>query len=77
MNHFLDTELKVGVGGGGVSIPDRRDVGRTNMWEGKGGIKEHVEVCVAKWGRRPGVVLVDFFERGEVVWAQDVMNGVG
>ncbi|KAL8792035.1 MAG: hypothetical protein Q9195_005376 [Heterodermia aff. obscurata] len=71
VNHFLDTEVGV------VSIPDRRDTKRTNSWVGKGGIGEHVSACEAKWGRKPGVVLVDFFEEGEVIKAQNLLNGFG
>ena len=55
-----------------VSIPDRRDAKRTNSWEGIG---EHVRVCEGKWGRKPGVVLVDYFEQGEVIKAQNLLNG--
>lgn len=69
VNHFLDTEV------GQVSIPNRRDAARTNSWAGKGGIGDRVGVCTGKWGRRPGVVLVDFFERGEVIRVQDRLNG--
>ena len=55
-----------------VSIPDRRDAKRTNSWKGIG---EHVRVCEGKWGRQPGVVLVDYFEQGEVIKAQNLLNG--
>ena len=69
VNHFLDTEV------GQVSIPNRRDAGRTNSWMGKGGVGERVDVCETKWGRKPAVVLVDFFEMGEIVRIQNRLNG--
>ena len=71
INHFLDTEV------GPLSVPDRRDAKKTNNWVGRGGIGEHVKACEAKWGSKPGVVLVDYFEEGEVIRAQDLMNGFG
>ena len=70
VNHYLDTEVGV------VDIPNRRDTWRTNSWAGAGGIGQHVEACVERWGEGPAVVLVDYFEKGEVILAQNRMNGL-
>ncbi|KAI4254560.1 MAG: hypothetical protein LQ352_003031 [Teloschistes flavicans] len=73
VNHFLDTRLYVA---GSPEVPDRRDAGRTNAWEGKGGIGDHVGRCAGMWGRRPAAVLVDYFDRGDSLKAQRLLNRV-
>ncbi|KAI4144654.1 MAG: hypothetical protein L6R39_004100 [Caloplaca ligustica] len=69
MNHFLDTKVL------GMEVPDRRDARRTNAWRGKGSIGEQAERCAGSYGKAPAVVLVDYFDRGEVFKAQDTLNG--
>ncbi|KAI4269114.1 MAG: hypothetical protein LQ337_007476 [Flavoplaca oasis] len=43
---------------------------------GEGSIGTQVEKCEGLYGRRPGVVLLDFVDEGEGVEAQRVLNGL-
>lgn len=70
VNHYLDTEVGV------LDIPNRRDAGDTNSWDGRRGIGQHLRACEARWGTKPGVVLVNYFEKGDVIRAQDRLNGL-
>ncbi|ODH46804.1 hypothetical protein GX48_07103 [Paracoccidioides brasiliensis] len=70
MNHYLDIERI------GLLFPDRFSAPRTNAATGKGSIGAQVELCAAMHGRKPNVVLVDFLNQGDVLRAQDTMNGV-
>ncbi|KAI4198795.1 MAG: hypothetical protein LQ350_005036 [Teloschistes chrysophthalmus] len=72
MNHFLDTKLHVL---GSPEVPDRRDAGRTNAWGGEGGVGDHVGRCAGRWGRRPAAVLLDYFDKGDGLKAQRLLNG--
>lgn len=56
-------------------VPDRRDAKKTNAWIGKGSIGEQAERCMGMHGRAPNAVLVDYFDRGQVLEAQDRLNG--
>ncbi|KAL8932301.1 MAG: hypothetical protein Q9211_006396 [Gyalolechia sp. 1 TL-2023] len=69
MNHFLGTKVL------NMIVPDRRDATRTNAWKGKGSIGEQAQRCMGMYGRAPGAVLVDYFDRGQVLQAQDRLNG--
>lgn len=71
INHFLDTQLFFQ-----MVVPNRRDVSRTNALAGHGSIGAHVELCSALHGNLPNVILVDYFERGEVFKVQRLMNGL-
>ena len=71
VNHYLDTKIL------GFVVPNRRDAHRTNALEGKSGIKKQVELCLsAHDGKWPRVVLVDYFDAGQVRKAEAWMNGV-
>ncbi|KAI4214471.1 MAG: hypothetical protein LQ351_002888 [Letrouitia transgressa] len=72
MNHFLDTNIKIG----GVKVPDRRDAARTNAATGKGSIGVQAELCTRIHGRAPAAILVDYFDKGEVFKVQNVLNGL-
>ncbi|KAL8738201.1 MAG: hypothetical protein Q9181_000972 [Wetmoreana brouardii] len=70
VNHFLDTRIA------GALVPDRRDASKTNAWEGRSGIEKHVGMCMGMYGgRKPGAVLVDYFDKGETLKAQALLNG--
>jgi hypothetical protein len=71
VNHFLDIKLF-----DDVLIPDRFHASRTNAATGAGSIGAQNDVCKSKWGRKPNIVLVDFFENGNVFVAEDTMNGL-
>ncbi|KAF8429098.1 hypothetical protein EV426DRAFT_702890 [Tirmania nivea] len=40
-----------------------------------GALLSHLDACYTAWGRRPNFVMVDFFDRGNVFLAQDIING--
>ena len=71
VNHFLDTKMWLG-----IEIPDRKDVADTNAMTGEGSLGVQVELCGELWGVKPWGVLVDYFEKGEVVKLQNQLNGV-
>ncbi|KAI4164636.1 MAG: hypothetical protein LQ342_001610 [Letrouitia transgressa] len=73
MNHFLDTNIKIG----GVMVPDRRDAARTNAATGEGSIGAQAELCMRMHGRAPAAILVDYFDKGEVFKVQNALNGLG
>jgi len=70
MNHYLDTNVL------GMDLPNRRDAERTNAESGKGSIGAQVDLCVKMHGYAPKGVLVDYFDKGDVVKTQDRMNGL-
>lgn len=70
MNHFVDDEFL------GIATPDNEHDFRTNAAQGKGSIGESAERCEGLWGRRPNLVLVDMFDRGQVEEAEGRLNGV-
>ncbi len=57
-------------------VPDRKDVARTNAMRGEGSVGAQVQLCSDAWGERPWGVLVDYFEKGQVVKLQNQLNGV-
>ncbi|KAL8997243.1 MAG: hypothetical protein Q9169_003436 [Polycauliona sp. 2 TL-2023] len=69
VNHFLDTKI------GGIQIPNRRDVAKSNSWGGRSGIGTHAETCIGMYARAPAAVLVNYFDKGRVFEAQDRLNG--
>ncbi|KAL9613408.1 MAG: hypothetical protein Q9167_002056 [Letrouitia subvulpina] len=73
INHFLDTNIKIG----GVMVPDRRDAARTNAATGNGSIGAQAELCMRMHGRAPAAILVDYFDKGEVFKVQNALNGLG
>ncbi len=86
VNHFLDVDIF------GVLIPDTLALGKTNAPTGKGSIGAQADLCTSTWGRKPNVILVDYFDAGEfevathlvltnyyegdVFKAQDTLNGL-
>lgn len=60
VNHFLQVKI------GDIFIPNEILLGRTNAPSGTGSIGAQVDLCKSKFGgRKPKVVLVDRFNRGE------------
>jgi len=70
VNHFLDVDVL------GILIPDDPADKKTNAATGTGSIGAQADVCVGTWGRNPNVVLVDYFENGDVFTAQNTLNGL-
>ena len=71
LNHYLDTRVA------GWEVPNRRDAKRTNAAEGERSIGAQARLCERVHGRMPRVVLVDYFDKGEVFTVQDRLNGFG
>lgn len=69
VNHFLDTQIFKMV------VPDRRDASHTNAATGAGSIGARADLCKELHGSSPAVILVDYFERGEVFNVQRLLNG--
>ena len=70
VNHFLDQDIL------GVDIPYDSKDSATNAASGTGSIGAQVSECQGVYGRKPNVVLVDMFDRGDVFTAQNTLNGV-
>lgn len=70
VNHFLDVEIF------GVKVPARDKVEKTNAATGKGSIGAQASLCEGVYGRAPNVILADFVDKGEVIKAQDSLNGL-
>ena len=71
MNHYLDTRIL------GMEVPNRRDARKTNSVNGLGSIGAQAELCEElHGGKKPRIVLVNYFEVGEVLKAQDMLNGL-
>ncbi|MCJ1470409.1 hypothetical protein MMC07_009054 [Pseudocyphellaria aurata] len=70
LNHFLDTQILK------LLVPDRRDASHTNAAAGTGSIGAQVELCKKLHGYLPRVILVDYFERGDVFKVQRSLNGL-
>ncbi|KAJ5787986.1 hypothetical protein N7457_002976 [Penicillium paradoxum] len=69
VNHFLDLDLF------GVKIPAREKADTTNAAMGLGSIGAQAALCAGLYGRAPNVVLADFVDKGDVITAQDNLNG--
>ncbi|KAJ5363818.1 uncharacterized protein N7496_009531 [Penicillium cataractarum] len=69
VNHFLDVDIL------GVKIPDRGAASTTNAATGKGSIGAQAAECEALYNRAPNAVLLDFVDKGNVMEAQNQLNG--
>ncbi|KAK6443492.1 hypothetical protein LTR95_000319 [Oleoguttula sp. CCFEE 5521] len=70
VNHFLDkTALWTS-----VLVPDNAADYKTTAATGKGSIGSQAALCEKVYGRRPNVVLVDMYDRGDVFTAQRALN---
>ncbi|KAB8295172.1 hypothetical protein EYC80_007101 [Monilinia laxa] len=70
INHFLDVDIL------GISVPDRLAAAKTNAATGVGSIGAHADLCTETWGRKPRVMLLDFFNTGNALAAQNTLNGL-
>jgi len=70
VNHFLDLDIL------SILIPDEAAASTTNAATGTGSIGAQSDLCYSTWGRNPNVVLVDYFELGNVFTAQNTLNGL-
>ncbi|TQS36189.1 hypothetical protein Golomagni_03366 [Golovinomyces magnicellulatus] len=61
---------------GGILIPDRDASPRTNAATGAGSIGAHSDLCRQKWGRKPNMILIDYFGNGDALTAQNNINGL-
>lgn len=69
VNHFLDVDIL------GVLVPDRLRAPKTNAVSGEGSIGAQADLCRSKHSRSPNVILVDFIDQGQVMAAQNKLNG--
>ncbi|KAJ9385387.1 hypothetical protein DTO063F5_4352 [Paecilomyces variotii] len=69
VNHFLDVDIL------GVLVPDRVAAPTTNAVSGNGSIGVQASLCEGLYGRVPNFVLVDFTDQGDVLGAQERLNG--
>jgi hypothetical protein len=70
VNHFLDIDIA------GVLIPNRILADRTNAATGDGSIGSQSDLCTSTYSRKPNLILADFVDKGDVMEAQDNLNGV-
>ena len=71
VNHNLNKALNKD-----ISIPDWEADYTVNAATGENSIGAQSDLCTSKWERRPNVVLVDRFNRGDVFTAQNSLNGM-
>ncbi|KAJ5746682.1 hypothetical protein N7520_011864 [Penicillium odoratum] len=69
VNHYLDVDIF------GVDIPDRDKASTTNAATGDGSLGAQATECEALYGHAPNVMLADFVDKGEVIEAQNELNG--
>lgn len=69
VNHYLDVDVL------GIDIPDRDAAGTTNAATGDGSLGAQATECEALWNHAPNVMLADFVDKGEVIQAQNNLNG--
>jgi hypothetical protein len=69
VNHFLDVDIL------GVLIPDRDKADATNAATGEGSIGAQATLCEGLYNRAPHVLLADFVDKGDVILAQNALNG--
>ncbi|RBR16675.1 uncharacterized protein FIESC28_06828 [Fusarium coffeatum] len=75
VNHFKYQNLATN---SELFVPDTENIDTVNS-EGTskdGELGKHLQECQQEWGAAPNFVLVDFFEKGQVLAATDKMNGV-
>ncbi|KAH7324573.1 PLC-like phosphodiesterase [Stachybotrys elegans] len=66
-NHNLNVDIF------GVVIPAQSQAAQTNSVNN---IRQQTEICVARHGRNPHVVMLDFVSEGQVIEAQRILNGL-
>jgi hypothetical protein len=69
VNHFLDVDIL------GVLIPDRDHASITNAANGDGSLGAQAVECEALYHHAPNAMLADFVDKGDVIGAQNELNG--
>ncbi|KAJ5803562.1 uncharacterized protein N7503_006012 [Penicillium pulvis] len=69
VNHYLDRDIL------GIDIPDRDAAATTNAASGGGSLGAQAKECEALYDHAPNVMLADFVDKGEVIEAQNDLNG--
>jgi hypothetical protein len=59
VNHFLDESIF------GILIPDDGADSTTNAATGTGSVGAQAALCEQTWERKPNLILVDYFDKGE------------
>ncbi|KAF7908612.1 uncharacterized protein EAF01_004367 [Botrytis porri] len=70
INHYLDIDVF------GILMPNRLEAKKTNAATGVGSIGAQADLCTSTWGRKPRVMLLDFFDVGNAIEAQNTLNGL-
>ncbi|KAI9641864.1 hypothetical protein NHQ30_009731 [Ciborinia camelliae] len=70
INHYLDIDIL------GILVPDRLAAATTNAATGVGSIGAQADLCTETWGRKPRVMLLDYFNTGNALAAQNTLNGL-
>ncbi|KAJ5921702.1 hypothetical protein N7454_009176 [Penicillium verhagenii] len=69
VNHYLDLDIF------GIDIPAREAATTTNAATGDGSLGAQATECEALWDHVPNVMLADFVDKGQVIEAQNDLNG--
>ncbi|KAJ5106259.1 hypothetical protein N7456_002934 [Penicillium angulare] len=69
VNHYLDVDLF------GVDVPDRDAADTTNAATGDGSLGAQATDCEGLYDHAPNVMLADFVDKGDVITAQNNLNG--
>ncbi|EGU79075.1 hypothetical protein FOXB_10414 [Fusarium oxysporum f. sp. conglutinans Fo5176] len=75
VNHFKYQSLS---DNSDLFVPDTENIDTVNSdgTSEDGQLGKHLQECRQEWGAVPNFVLVDFFEKGQVLAATDKMNGI-
>ena len=69
-NHFLDGDVI------SIAVPKKADAAQTNAASGVDSIGAQAATCTKLYGRNPNCVLVDYEDKGQVLHAQNTLNGL-
>lgn len=75
VNHFKYQSLATNTD---LFVPDTENIDTVNSdgTSQDGELGKHLQECRQEWGTAPNFVLVDMFEKGQVLAATDKMNGI-
>ena len=78
MNHFLNDDAgllgDIFSPNSDIQVPNTDKISQTNAATGKGSVGAQVNLCTETYGRKPNLVLLNFFNKGDAFAAQDAMN---
>ncbi|KAJ5278719.1 hypothetical protein N7478_004091 [Penicillium angulare] len=69
VNHYLDVDIF------GADVPDRGAADTTNAATGDGSLGAQATECEGLYDHAPNVMLADFVDKGDVITAQNNLNG--